>query len=263
MFVEVRVDSIPDAEPFSADGGPVGVVVSHGFTGMPGSMRPWAQHLADAGYTVRLPLLPGHGGTWQETNRTRWPQWYETIEASYRELSSRCEKVFAVGLSMGATLVTRLAEQHPDGVAGLVLVNPAYGTRRRDAKLAPYIGWAVRSRPSIGGDIKKPGLVEPAADRTPVVAFASLQKLWRVTLADLGSIRAPILMYRSIEDHVVDDLSAELLKGGAVNTTVREILLEDSYHVATLDNDAPKIFAGSVDFIESLTGATPLGGAAP
>jgi carboxylesterase len=261
--VEVRVDLLPDTEPFSADRGPVGVVVSHGFTGTPGSLRPWAEHLAAAGYTVRLPLLPGHGGTWQETNRTRWPVWYEAIDATYRELSLRCETVFAVGLSMGGTLVTRLAEQHPDGVAGLVLVNPAYGTRRLDAKLAPYISWAVRSRPSIGGDIKKPGIDEPAGDRTPVVAFASLQKLWKVTVADLGAVRAPILMYRSREDHVVDDLSAELLMGGAVNTTVREVLLEDSYHVATLDNDAPRIFAGSVEFIESLTTATPLGGAAP
>jgi carboxylesterase len=262
-LVEVRVDPIADAEPFSADGGPVGVVVSHGFTGMPGSMRPWAQHLADAGYSVRLPLLPGHGATWRETNQTRWPQWYEAVEASYRDLSARCEKVFAVGLSMGATLVTRLAEEHPDAIAGLVLVNPAYATRRRDAKFAPYISWAVKSRPSIGGDIKKPGVAEPAGDRTPVVAFASLQKLWKVTLADLASVRAPILMFRSVEDHVVDDLSGQLLKAGAVNTTVREVLLEDSYHVATMDNDAPKIFEGSVNFIESLAGATPLGGAAP
>jgi carboxylesterase len=259
-LVEVWVQSIPDAEPFSADGGPVGVVVSHGFTGTPASMRPWAEHLAAAGFTVRLPLLPGHGGGWQDTNRTRWPQWYETIETSYRELRSRCDKVFAVGLSMGGTLVTRLAEQHPDGVAGLVLVNPAYGTKRFDARLAPYIAWAVKSRPAIGGDIKKPGIEEPAADRTPVVAFASLQKLWKVTLTDLGAVRAPILLYRSREDHVVDDLSAQLLKDGAVNTTVEEVLLEDSYHVATLDNDAPRIFAGSVDFIESLTGAAPLDG---
>ena len=252
-----------DAEPFSADGGRIGIVVSHGFTGMPGSVRPWAQHLADAGYSVRLPLLPGHGATWRETNRTRWPQWYATIEAAYDELSARCDQVFGFGLSMGATLVTRLAEVHPDGVAGLVLVNPAYGTRRLDAKLAPYIAWAVRSRPSIGGDIKKPGMAEPAADRTPVVAFASLQKLWKVTLADLPALRAPVLMYRSRQDHVVDDLSGQLLKAGAVHTTVREVVLEDSYHVATLDNDAPQIFAGSVEFVESLAGATPLGGAAP
>jgi carboxylesterase len=257
------MELIPDNEPFSSDGGSVGVVVSHGFTGTPASLRPWAQYLADAGYTVRLPLLPGHGGTWRDTNRTRWTDWYGGIESSYRELRVRCDKVFAVGLSMGGTLVTRLAEENPDGVAGLVLVNPAYGTRRFDAKLAPYISWAVRSRPGIGGDIKKAGVEEPAGDRTPAVAFASLQKLWKVTVADLASVRAPVLMYRSREDHVVDDLSAQLLKAGAVNTTVQEVVLEDSYHVATLDNDAPRIFAGSVEFIESRTGATPLGGAAP
>jgi carboxylesterase len=254
------VDLVADAQPFSADGGPIGVVVSHGFTGMPSSVRPWAEHLAGAGYSVRLPLLPGHGATWRETNRSRWPQWYATVEQSYRELAERCTAVFGVGLSMGATLVTRLAQVHPDGVAGLVLVNPAYGTRRFDAKLAPYISWIVKSRPAIGGDIKKPGVEEDAADRTPVVAFASLQKLWKVTVADLPALRAPVRMYRSREDHVVDDLSAALLKKGAVNTTVEEIILENSYHVATLDNDAPTIFEGSVEFIESLVDTARLEG---
>jgi carboxylesterase len=255
----------PDAEPFAVDGGPIGVVVSHGFTGNPSSLRPWADHLAAAGYSVRLPLLPGHGSTWQAVNRTRWPQWYATVEDSFAELAERCERVFAVGLSMGGTLVTRLAERHPGRIAGLVLVNPVYGTRRFDAKLAPYISWAVKSRPAIGGDIKKPAVSEEAADRTPVVAFASLQKLWKVTLADLAAVRAPILMYRSREDHVVDDLSARLLTRGAVNTTVREVILENSYHVATLDYDAPTIFEGSVEFIESLAAepdAFATGGAA-
>lgn len=244
--------SAADTAPFAADGGRVGVVLSHGFTGTPASMRPWAQHLADAGYSVRLPLLPGHGTTWQDTNRTRWPQWYAEIERAYLDLRERCDVVFAMGLSMGGTLVTRLAEQHPD-VAGLVLVNPAYGTRRLDARFAPYFARLVRSRPSIGGDIKKPGVAEPAGDRTPVIAFASLLALWKVTVADLSRLTAPVLMYRSREDHVVDDLSAELLHRGAVNADVREVPLENSYHVATLDNDAPEIFAGSVEFIRSVT----------
>ncbi len=239
--------------PFASDGGRVGVVVSHGFTGTPASMRPWAEHLADAGYTVRLPLLPGHGGSWRETNTTTWPQWYAAIEGAYLELHERCDTVFACGLSMGGTLVTRLAEQHPDGIAGLVLVNPAYGTKRLDAKLAPYFARLIRSRPAIGGDIKKPGVEEQAADRTPVIAFASLQKLWKVTAADLPKVRAPIRMYRSREDHVVDDLSAKLLKAGARNTSIDEVMLANSYHVATLDNDAQLIFEGSVEFIRSLT----------
>jgi carboxylesterase len=252
------MDIVATAEqtaPFSFDGGPIGVVVSHGFTGTPASVRPWAEHLAAAGFTVRLPLLPGHGTTWQDTNKTRWPKWYGAVEQAYDEVASRCHTVFAAGLSMGGTLVTRLAEQKGDAIAGLILVNPAYATERKDAKLAPYISWAVRSRPSIGGDVKKPGVVEPAYDRTPVVAFASLLKLWKLTAADLGKVTAPIRMYRSVDDHVVDPSSARVLKAGATNTSVEEILLHNSFHVATLDNDAQEIFAGSVEFIRSRTGA--------
>jgi carboxylesterase len=163
---------------------------------------------------------------------------------------------------MGATLVTRLAEVKGNALAGLVLVNPSYGTERFDAKLAPYISWLVRSRPSIGGDVKKPGVVEPAYDRTPVVAFASLLRLWRVTLADMDKVTAPILLFRSREDHVVDPLSARLLTARATNTAVHEVILENSYHVATLDNDARTIFDGSVEFIRERAGKGRVGEAA-
>ena len=243
---------LPGAEPFAADGGRIGVVLSHGFTSTPASMLPWAQHLAEAGYTVRLPLLPGHGTRWQDTNRSRWTDWYRVICDAFDEVSARCDTVFAGGLSMGATLVTRLAEEQGDRLAGLVLVNPSYATERFDARFARYIGWAVRSRPGIGSDIKKPDTRESTVNRTPVQAFASLQKLWRVTLADLPQISAPILLFRSREDHVVEPLSARLLRARATSTTVREVILEDSYHVATLDNDAARIFEGSVEFIRSL-----------
>lgn len=245
------------ARPFAVDGngdaGRIGVVVSHGFTGTPQSMRPWAEHLAAQGYSVRLPRLPGHGTTWQQMNATRWPQWYGEIRAAYDELAARCDTVFAVGLSLGGTLVTRLAEELADEpackLAGLVLVNPAYATMRRDAALARYVAWAVRSRPGIGSDIKKPGSAELSYDRTPLKAFVSMQALWRLTVADLGKITVPILFFHSAEDHVVDELSGRLLHAGASATTVREVPLADSYHVATVDNDAEQIFTGSVEFI--------------
>jgi carboxylesterase len=96
-----------------------------------------------------------------------------------------------------------------------------------------------------------------------VVAFASLQRLWKVTVGDLPTLRTPILLYRSREDHVVDSLSAELLRDGATNTKIREVVLEDSYHVATLDNDAPTIFAGSVEFFTELAAARTDSAAAP
>jgi carboxylesterase len=240
------------AEPFSADGGPVGIVLSHGFTGTPASLRPWAEHLAAAGLTVRLPLLPGHGTRWQDANRTRWQDWYAAIERAYDEVAARCDTVFAGGLSMGGTLVTRLAERKSGRIAGLVLVNPAYAIDRFDAKFAPLLSKVVKSRPPIAGDIKKPGIREPGYDRMPLVAFASMQQLWKVTVADLPLVCAPIRLYRSVQDHVVDPLSARLLKAGATSTTIEEILLEDSYHVATLDYDAPRIFDGTLEFIRAL-----------
>lgn len=244
---------LPGAEPFTADGGPIGVLLSHGFTGSPASMRPWAQYLADRGCTVRAPLLPGHGTRWQDANRTTWRDWYGAIEQAYAELAGRCEVVFAAGLSMGGTLVTRLAEEKGSALAGVMLVNPAYATERVDARFARFVWPVLPSRPAIGGDIKKPGAAETAYDRTPVRAFASLQQLWRVVRTDLGRISTPVLLFRSREDHVVEPLSGRILIEGATGTSVREIVLENSYHVATLDHDAEHIFDTSWQFISERT----------
>jgi carboxylesterase len=251
---EAEMSLAEDAEPFVAHGGPVGVVLSHGFTGTPASLRPWAQFLSAAGCSVRLPLLPGHGRRWQDTNQTRWSDWYGEVEQAYVDLSARCDQVFAGGLSMGGTLVTRLAEEKGDQLGGLILVNPSYTTLRLDARFAKYVAWAIPGGRSIGGDIKKPGVVEPAFGRTPTRAFVSLQKLWALTRADFGRITAPVLMFRSREDHVVEPASGRLLVAGATSTSVREIVLENSYHVATLDHDAPFIFQTSLAFIREHAG---------
>ncbi len=225
---------MPGAESYAADGGPIGVVLSHGFTGNPSSLRPWAEHVAAAGYAVRLPRLPGHGTSWQEMNTTRWTDWYAEVDRAYRELADRCEQVFGFGLSMGATLVTRLAEEHGTGISGLVLVNPSYGTPRLDAKFARFVAPILTSQSGIGSDIKKPGVAESSYDRTPIRAFVSLKQLWKVVLADLPRVTAPILMFRSRVDHVVEPMSGRLLQTRATSTSVREIMLENSYHVATL-----------------------------
>lgn len=254
--MSVQLPVVAGAEPFSADGtgdnGRVGVLVSHGFTGSPFSMRPWAQHLADAGYTVRAPRLPGHGTTWQDLNRTKWTDWYAEVRKAYVELAGRCDTVIGCGLSMGGALMLRLAEDFAaDGkLAGLVLVNPAIAIARKDAQFAKYIAWAVASRPGIGNDIKKAGVTEHGYDKTPLRAFVSMQQMWKLIVADLAKIEVPILYFHSTEDHVVDPLSGQLLHAGAINTTVTEVALDNSYHVATLDNDAPTIFEQSVRFIQ-------------
>jgi carboxylesterase len=243
----------PGAEPFSHDGSRVGVVVLHGFTGSPKSMRPWAEHLAGQGYTVRLPRLPGHGTTWQEMNRTRWEDWYAAAEGAFCELRGRCDRVFVAGLSMGAALATRIAEEHGPRVSGLVLVNPAYRVDDVRLRALPVLKGLVPSLPGIGNDIKKTGQDEGCYDRIPLKALFSQTQLWAAIVRDLPEVTQPVLVLRSSVDHVVPASSSRLLLSRISSEDVTEIVLHDSYHVATLDNDAPRIFDESVAFIERLS----------
>ena len=245
----------PDAWPLSVDGGTFGVLVSHGFTGSPASMRPWGQALVDAGFTVRVPRLPGHGTTWQELNQTRWQDWYAEVDRSLSELRERCDKVAVAGLSMGAALVLRLAEQRPDDVDAIAVVNPAIASTNRQLLALPLLRHVIASTPAIGNDIKKPGMTEGAYDRTPLQALHSLTLMWREVRRDLSQVRAPLLVLRSRVDHVVDPSSAQLLMRAVSSSVRREVVLEDSYHVATLDNDAPRIVKESLEFFDSHLGS--------
>jgi carboxylesterase len=242
---------IPGAEPFDRDGGPVGVLLCHGFTGSPQSMRPWADYLADAGLTVSLPRLPGHGTTWQEMNRTRSEDWFAEADRSFQELHAKTDEVFVMGLSMGGCLALRIAELRGSVVRGVVVVNPSLAPDTKLFALLPVVKLFVPSLKGIGSDIKKPGVAETAYFRTPLKAAATLSRLWRATLAGLGQLSQPVLAFHSTVDHVVGPASMRLLSQGlpAGQLTVRD--LGDSYHVATLDNDAAEIFSGSLDFVRA------------
>jgi pimeloyl-ACP methyl ester carboxylesterase len=137
----------------------------------------------------------------------------------------------------------------PDDVAGLILVNPALLTRRLDAKLLPLIARMTGSWAPIASDIKKPGVTELAYPKLPTRAMMQLRQLWAVTRADLARVTAPTMVFHSVEDHVVEPVNSEILLASIGSTDTTEVLLHDSYHVATLDNDAPTIFKGSVEWI--------------
>lgn len=243
----------PGAEPFSADGGPVGVLVLHGFTGSPRTVRPWAEHLAAAGLTVRAPRLPGHGTTWQDLATTGSRDWYATADQAFTELSGRCEQVFITGISMGACLAFRLAETQGAKVSGLVVVNPSLAPDTRLFVLAPILKHVNVSVKGIAGDIKKPGASEGGYQRVPLKAAGTLPELWKLTARHLAGVTQPVRVYRSTVDHVVGPPSMQVLKAALPSAEV--VPLADSYHVATLDNDAPAIFDGTLAFIKEHTAA--------
>ena len=248
-------DVMPGAEPFDFPGGDgpegrTGVLLVHGFTGTPMSMRPWGEHLAAAGFAVRCPLLPGHGTRWQDANVSTHDQWTTSVGEAFDTLAADCDRVFVAGLSMGGTLATRLAEMRSDDVAGLLLVNPSLLSRRVDVNyLLPMLARVTGSRPPIASDIKKPGVTELAYPKLPTRALVQLTKLWALTRADLGKVTMPVIVFHSVVDHVVEPVNSEILLAGVGTADKTEVLLHDSYHVATLDNDAPKIFEGSVEWI--------------
>lgn len=239
---------MPGAEPYHHEGGKVGVLLCHGFTGTPQSLRPWAEFLARAGLTVSLPRLPGHGTTWQEMSHTGWEDWYGELEHAFGELRGRCPDTFVMGLSLGGSMALRLAEVHGDAVRGVVAVNPSVVNDVPLLRLAPLLKWVVPSVPGVANDIKKEGVTELAYDRTPVRAAATLPRLWSLVQSELHKVTQPVLVYHSPQDHVVKPASVRLLRERlGDNLTVVE--LPNSYHVATLDNDAETIFQGSLEFI--------------
>jgi carboxylesterase len=164
-----------------------------------------------------------------------------------------------MGLSMGGTLALRLAEQHVEAVDGLVLVNPSVHTESRAARYLPVLKRVVPSVRAIGNDVARAGVTELAYGRTPLRALHSLTELWSLTVADLDRVRVPVLLFRSAVDHVVEASNSARILAGIASTDVEERVLTDSFHVATLDHDAPAIFEGSLAFTRRIASARTAG----
>jgi carboxylesterase len=246
-------DILQGAEPQSWPGGPNGVLVLHGLTGCPQSMRPLAAAFAAAGFATELPLLPGHGTSLDDMKATGWADWSATAEQAYDELAARCDRVVVAGLSMGGTLTAWLGAERPD-VAGLVFVNPAIepaGDNMRDI-LRQMLGQGIEIAPPVGNDVAKPGITELAYDGIPVASVLTMIDAQRELAARLADVRCPSLVMTSRQDHVVapgnSDYLAERLGG-----PVERVWLERSYHVATIDHDAEEIQARAVDFARKVT----------
>lgn len=245
------MDALQETAPLNIGSGDIGVVMCHGFTGSPASVAPWAEHLARRGdVTVIVPRLNGHGTTWQDMRHVGWTAWVADVEAAFTHLSARCSRMVVAGLSMGGALALRLAELHP--VDGILLVNPAIASRDRALAMTGILHHVVGSQPGIASDIALEGRREPAYEKVSVRAAWQMTRLWDVVRTDLWRVRAPVKLWTSRVDHVVDDLTAEILLREL--PSVDHVVLENSFHVATLDHDAPLIEQQSSEFLDHVAG---------
>ncbi|HEV3213833.1 MAG TPA: alpha/beta fold hydrolase [Acidimicrobiales bacterium] len=242
---------VAGAAPFSATGGDRGVLVLHGFTGSPASMRPLAESLADRGYSVELPRLPGHGTSLDDMVPTRWADWTAAAAASFDALAARCSAVGIAGLSMGGGLACWLAEGRPE-TAALVAINPLVkpiADELREGGRA-LLDAGVETIDGVANDIALEGADEYGYAGVPIAAAMSLMDGLVSVAASLASITCPTLVLTSRQDHVVTTDNSELVVA-TVAGPVEHVWLEKSYHVATLDFDAGLIEAETGRFLDA------------
>jgi carboxylesterase len=246
--------SVPDPawQPFSAyPGADIGVLVSHGFTGSPASVLPLARHLAEAGCNVECPLLTGHGPDWRPLKTATAEDWLRDLGEALERLKARSRIVFVTGLSMGGTLVLRLAETDP-AIRGVALINHALVFENPLVPLAFLLKHVVPSTPSIASDILDPSVTEPSSGRTPTAGVAQLHRLTRLVRADLPRLQQPLLILKSRQDHVLSARNAHITLKEAGSARKELVWLDRSYHVATLDHDKDLIAERCLAFFTGL-----------
>jgi carboxylesterase len=264
---------------FLLEGDRRGVLLIHGLTGTPMEMRLLAKGLNNAGFTVYCMQLAGHCGDVEDLLATGWRDWYASVEAAATKLLRQVDHLFVGGLSMGALLSLKLAADHPHQIAGVgvygatfrydgwsipwsarlsfllpllkklgigrdqaFLEQPPYGLR--DERLRAQISAAMQS-----GDSTVAGLLG-----NPWHSLADLYQLSVQVRRQLPAVTSPCLVAHASEDDVASVRNAELVIRG-VSARTELLLLDDSYHMITIDKQRRTLIAHSVRFFDDIVAA--------
>ncbi len=230
--------------------GAAGVLLLHGFTGSPYSVKGVADALCAAAIDVEVPRLPGHGTTIDDMIPTRWDDWADSAAEALDAVEARVDQVVIAGQSMGATLALAVAIARPSAV-GVVCINPL--TRARSAEELELIDGllddGITVAPGEGSDIADPASHDISYAGTPLAPIRSLLVDGVAPLTDrFGELTMPLRLFTSRADHVVDPADSDHL-AGTWGGPVERTWLERSFHVATRDFDRELVEAGTVEFV--------------
>lgn len=254
-------------------GGRTGILLIHGLGGTPVELRFVAQGLARAGFTVYCCQLAGHCGSFEDLRESTWQDWYKSVEAAHDRLKETCDVVLAGGLSTGAILALHLAYKRPADVHGLTLFSPSL---RADGWAMPWYNFLLQYiRPSWlkvditlserapyglkderiramvvqsmqSGDSTQAGLFT-----TPLRTFAHFNALVAVVRPQLASITTPTLILHPREDDIAS-LNNALKIQEKMSGLVELVVLEDSYHIITLDKQRHVVVDRAAQFARSI-----------
>jgi len=258
---------------FLFEGGRSGVLLIHGLTGTPAEMRLLGKGLNRAGFTVHGMQLAGHCGSEEDLLATDWMDWYASVEQAADALHRRCDHVFVAGLSMGALLALMLAAEQGERIAGVGVLGVTF---RYDGWSIPWLGRlsfmlplakklgigrgmsfmerppyglrderirATVSAAMLGGDSAAAGL-----PGNPWHSLADMYTLAARTRRLLPQVTAPCLVAHASEDDVASVRSNADLVARKVGGPVEMLLLEDSYHMITIDRQRRLLHARMSEF---------------
>jgi carboxylesterase len=257
-FVPVELSTngrriIPGAEPFWYRGGKVGCLLVHGFTSTPYDLRALGDYLAARNYTVYAPLIAGHGTHPHDLARTNLADWLESIHAAYYALRRECEKVFCVGISLGATFLVNLAGQiYP---SGLVLIGCPFVVRHYSFyRFAYYCFRLCRVRfirkwyaHSLDPAIRRQ---RPNYHYLPVTCAPDVARAMKLSLQMLPRLECPVLLLQSTQDHAADSSSIRVFMERTRAIEREVIWVPNRYHVLTIDHGKEETFAQITRFLE-------------
>lgn len=248
--MEEKFPVIKGAESFDFKGNEIGILISHGFIGTPQSVRFLGERLAQYGYTVIAPRLKGHGTHYYDLEKCTQEEWFASLEKGYQELKKRCTSIFVMGQSMGGTLTLWLARKYRD-INGIILINLAL-------TVPAYEYLMGESNPRFidegNPDTKAKNVYEIAYRKVPLKAIHELQKLMEKTSAILSHIHCPVLGVKSAVDHVVPPENTDYILENIGSKTKERVVLQNSYHVASMDHDKEQIVKECHRFVQQQVG---------
>lgn len=240
---------------FYLRGGSTGIQLVHGFTGTPAEMRELGEYLHGKGMTVSCKLLPGHGVHPRELNRTTWRAWFDTVLETHEELESECKTVFACGLSMGGALALHTAAHRR--LSGVITLSGALKPSDWRIFLLPLLKFVLPyDKKWSGEDIRDPGAREEFSGYSvwPTRGVSELTKLTSHVLEDLPEITCPLLVMHARNDHTIPLRDAETIYGTATSRYKRKVILEESWHVITVDLEKTRVMEEIWQFIQDVQG---------
>ena len=246
----MRVKILPGCEPIYKKNGEKGCLLLHGFTSCPFELRLLGDHLLNEGYTVSIPLLPGHGTSPRDLKDQSWTDWYEAAKEALFELRKTCQTVYVIGLSMGGSIALHLSAHYE--VDGIVALAPGLHLKNKLSFLSHILyTFYPYSKKWLGPDIKAE--VETITyDKIPVKSLSELLRMFKHLQDDLTDINAPLLIIYAKQDHVINDKSAQEIYQKVSSKNKRILSLKDSYHIITLDVEREQVFRETINFLKGI-----------